>query len=91
MTDSAPWLVPTPDVVYVPSQRVQLGDEQAQLELRRTDEGSVVLMAYTSPEALVRACGPDQPWVALLSDTVDALLPGLGVTAVLLDHPLPPS
>lgn len=74
MADSPPWLVSTPDVVYVPSQRVHAGEDQAQLELPRTPEGGVLLMAYSSPEALVRACGPDQPWVALHCDMVDALL-----------------
>ncbi len=86
VSEQVPWLVAAPEVVYVPSRPVRPGDEEAQLELRRAEGGGVVLLAYSSPEVLVHALGPEQAWVALRAETVDGLVPGLGVTAVLLDH-----
>lgn len=74
-----------PDVVLVPSLRVQPGDEQAQLVLRQVDDDLLVLPAYSSIDELVRCCGPDQPWVALPADTADEVAAQAGAATVLLD------
>lgn len=77
--------VAPPLTVFVPSARVQPGDETASLVLRQVDGDTLVLPAYTSLDALVRCCGPDQAWVALPADVADALLDELGAQAVVLD------
>jgi hypothetical protein len=85
MTDPAVTAVTArPELVYVPSLRVADGDSEVQLVLRRIDDVAVLLV-YSSLEELVAGCGPHQPWVAVPSDVLDTLLPGIGADAVLLD------
>lgn len=72
-------------VLVVPSERLRPGDEQARLVLRRLDSGEVVVPAYTSVGALVAACGPDQPWVALPPAALDALVAAGTAATVVLD------
>lgn len=76
---------PAAPVLFVPSERVQPGDEQAALVMRRLAGGEVVVAAYTGLVPLVTACGPQQPWVALPADVLDGLLDDLGAVAVVLD------
>lgn len=76
---------PAAPVLFVPSERVRPGDEQAGLVLRRLAGGEVVVPAYTGLVPLVRACGPEQPWVALPADVLDGLLDDLGAAVVVLD------
>jgi hypothetical protein len=47
--------------------------------------GGLVSVAYTSRQALVAACGPDQPWVAVERARLAEALAGVGVQRVLLD------
>ncbi|MGH3327467.1 MAG: SAV_915 family protein [Streptomycetales bacterium] len=79
-----------PPMVYVPSRRVQSGDEQAQLELRTLDDGRLAVLAFSSLDRLTAGCGPDQPWVLLRSEVLAGLQPGVGFDVVLVDVPLPP-
>lgn len=74
-----------PAAVFLPSERVEPGDEQARLVLRLVNGTVLVLPAYSSLDELVRCCGPDQPWVAMRTDDVDALTADLGAGMVLLD------
>jgi hypothetical protein len=76
-------------MVYVPTLRVRAGDAEVQLVLRQVEDDLIVVLAYSSLPALVAGCGPHQPWATLRSEVLDALLPELGATAVLLDVPLP--
>ena len=74
-----------PETVWVPSARVQPGDEDVQLVLRQVAPDLVVLPAYSSLEELVRCCGDDQPWVALPGKVADAVTTQVGAQAVVLD------
>jgi hypothetical protein len=52
--------------------------------LRNVDD-SLVMLVYSSMNALVHSLGPDRPWVALRADTADAIAEQLSVAAILLD------
>lgn len=82
------WATLPPETVYVPSERVTEGADDVGLVLREVvedGESSLVLPAYSSLDALVLLCGPEQPWVAMRSKTIDALAEELNVSAVVLD------
>ncbi len=81
------WGVAPPAVALLPCQRVRPGDVEAQVQLREVDS-ELIVTAYSSVAALVRCCGPDQPWVALAATDVEQLRTSTGATAVLLDLPL---
>ncbi len=52
-----------PTWAFVPTRPILGPHEQVHPELRRTDDGRLALLAYTSLERLVEGCGADQPWV----------------------------
>ncbi len=62
------------------------GDEHIQLELRHID-GQLTLLAFSSLDTLIAACGEDQPWAGLTEDVALGIAAELGAVAV-LDPPL---
>lgn len=75
----------TGDAVFVPSRRLQRGDTEATLELRRTEDGQLAILAYSSLELLVDGCGEGQPWVAVPRERVAGLLSLSAADVVLWD------
>lgn len=78
------------DAVFVPSRRVRRGDAEATLELRRTEDGQLAMLAYSSLELLVDGCGEGQPWVAVPRERVAGLLSLSEADVVLWDVALSP-
>ncbi|MCP2236824.1 SAV_915 family protein [Prauserella halophila] len=78
-----------PDEVYLPSERVHYGDEEATVELRRLEDERLVLLAFTSLEALVEGCGEGQPWLSVRSDYLNRIVTDSGATEVLWNAVLP--
>jgi len=72
----------TEPVVYLPSRRVHAGDDEAQVELR-SFKGRLTLLAFSSLDTLVTACGPEQPWVAMRIPDVHTLVEACGALPVL--------
>ena len=72
--------------VYVPSSPVSPGDREAVLELRRTGDGRLALLAYSSLAMLLRCRGPHQPWVAVELDRIDTLPALTGADIILWDY-----
>lgn len=62
-----------PPVVYVPSQQLEPGDTELNIELRYLTDGRVAVLAYTSLDRLVAACGRGQPWALLRTEQLDEL------------------
>jgi hypothetical protein len=62
-----------PDLVFIPTRKVNSGDPAATLELRHADDGRTALLAYTSAELLVEACGRYQPWIAVPAHKLEYL------------------
>lgn len=79
----------TPDVVYVPTERVLRGATEVTVELRRLEDGRTAVVAYTSLESLVSNCGDLQPWASLASDKVGEIQEQSGAEVVLWDVALP--
>lgn len=75
--------------VYLLSQRVGPRDREARVELRQESEGRLVMLAYSSLEELVRACGEMQPWIAVPIDRVSGVQQDTGAELVLWDTELP--
>lgn len=75
--------------VYLPSERVHHGDEEATVELRRLEDGRLVVLAYTSLESLVEGCGERQPWLSVRSDYLQQIVADSGATEVLWNAVLP--
>ncbi|OLT38783.1 hypothetical protein BJF85_08610 [Saccharomonospora sp. CUA-673] len=75
--------------VFLPSERVQYGDEEATVELRRLEDGRLVVLAYTSLESLVEGCGEGQPWLSVRSDYLQQIVVDSGATEVLWNAVLP--
>jgi len=73
-----------PPTVFLPSQAPEPGSPEVPVVLRMIDDVLVVI-AFSSLEALVHGCGPDQPWVAMRAEDVDALREQWAAAAVLLD------
>jgi hypothetical protein len=79
------------DSTYIPSRPLRAGDAEAILELRRTEEGQLAVLAYSSLALLVAGCGEEQPWVAVPRDRVTELCRLTGADAVLWDVGLEPA
>lgn len=82
---AVPVLTPSalPSVVLLPSP-TPVGSKGAEAQLRQIGPLLIVPL-YSSPEALVACCGPDQPWFAVASDDIDAMVQEWCADLVLLD------
>lgn len=85
---SSPTLVSPPVTVFVPTGPVIAGAGDVQVMLRQVDPATLVVLAYSSLEALLQGCGPAQSWASLPAAVLEQLAPGWGAAAVLLDVPL---
>lgn len=84
-TTSASWC----GSVFLPAQRVPAGAEEAVLEVRRLVDDRIALFVYSTLEALVDGCGPDQPWVAVDASRIDAVQRVASADLMVWDVPLP--
>lgn len=78
-----------PTVAFLPSEPKHQDDAEVTLELRRTNDDQLAVLAYSSLESLVAGCGERQPWVALPMDSVDTVATESGAGLVLWDAGLP--
>lgn len=77
------------EVVYLPSERPKAGDTEVTVELRRTNDNRLAVLAYSSLESLVACCGELQPWVALPANKVTEVADHSQADVVLWDSGLP--
>lgn len=77
------------DTLYLP---LRAGAEPApgtvSIDVSADADGVLTGAAFTSPEALVAAYGPDAPWVSMTARTVGEQFLAAGITTVVLD-PVP--
>lgn len=76
--------VSPPPTVFLPAAAAEPGPEGYLVELRQVDD-VLVVVAFSSLEALVRGCGLEQPWVAMRAEDVDDLREQWAAAAVILD------
>jgi hypothetical protein len=72
-------------LLYVPSRPVREGQQVVHLELQPDNAGRLMVLAFTSPEALAERCGPYQPWVAVDRDDIDLVAEQAGALGVLFN------
>lgn len=77
------------ELTYVPSERVLQHDQEARLELRRTEDGRVALACYSSVSSLVQCCGDLQPWVGIPRDKISEIQQRSGADLIAWDVELP--
>ena len=62
-------VAPTPpepgEVFVLPSEPVTAPQSEVTVQLGRTEDGELVLLAFSSPERLASCLGDEQPWVAV--------------------------
>lgn len=90
--DEARWEdAESPDwrLAWVASQRQEPGTSDARLELRTIDEGQVVMLAYTSADALRAGAGPYQPAVATPVGLLGDVRRRAGADTISLDNTIP--
>lgn len=78
-----------PETVYIPSERVRSREEDVTLELRRTTDGPLALVAFTSLEQLVEGCGNRQHWVAVRGHSLEDLRERSGADVIVWDAAIP--
>lgn len=74
---------------FVPSRPVLGPAEQVRPELRRTDDGRLALLAYTSLAELVAGCGRHQSWVLVPADWFERIRVECGVDLIAINTALP--
>ncbi|WP_406692864.1 SAV_915 family protein [Saccharopolyspora sp. ID03-671] len=74
---------------YLPCERVGPRDREANIELRQDGDQRVVMLAYSSLEALIRGCGEAQPWLAVPVNRISQVEQDTGAEIVLWDLDLP--
>ena len=82
--------VSPPPTVFLPAVAGAPGPDGHAVELRMVDD-VLVVVAFSSLTALVRGCGPEQPWVAMRAEDVDELRESWAAAVVVLDPVLEPA
>lgn len=77
-----------PPVVYVPCAPTQTADELT-VELRTARGGQLALLVYSAMDRLIAHCGPNQPWMVMLTKDLEQLRESTGFTLILLDLDIP--
>ncbi|OLT44712.1 hypothetical protein BJF85_19775 [Saccharomonospora sp. CUA-673] len=79
-----------PPVVYLPTgPHDGEATQQADIELRRTPDGRLALLAYSAVDRLVECCGPHQPWILAQTSDLPKLHERQPYEMILLDAEIP--
>ncbi|PXY32825.1 hypothetical protein BAY60_08760 [Prauserella muralis] len=79
-----------PPVVYLPCATHTEDPADAVVELRRTRDGRMALMAYSALDRLKYCCGEQQPWMVVPTPTLQRIQQVQPFELVLLDVIIPP-
>ena len=74
-----------PEQVYVPVAEVNPDADETQFELRRTADGELLALVYSSLATVIHCCGDYQPWLLFPAQRLVELLRELGVDRIVLD------
>ncbi|MEU6643791.1 SAV_915 family protein [Saccharomonospora sp. NPDC046836] len=79
-----------PPVVYLPTGRHAGTDTtDATVELRRTEDGRLALLAFSAIDRLVEGCGEHQPWMMVRTEHLQELHQARPYDVILLDGVIP--
>lgn len=76
-----------PPVVYLACGQVENGTFTP--DRRSTEDGQVALLVYSALDRLVDCCGPNQPWVVVPTEKLDAIDEYAPYDVILLDNDIP--
>ncbi|PRX44336.1 hypothetical protein B0I33_112214 [Prauserella shujinwangii] len=76
-----------PPVLYLPTS--DASGEQTNVELRRTEDGRVALIAFSAVDRLVYGCGEHQPWVMVRTEHLDKIYEAQPYDVIMLDGFIP--
>ncbi len=62
-----------PPMVYLPCAEDVVDPAHARVDMRRTRDGRVALLAYSALDRLHNCCGAQQPWIVLPTAILDKL------------------
>ncbi|WP_235870642.1 SAV_915 family protein [Rhodococcus xishaensis] len=78
-----------PPVVYLPCAKDVADPEHAEIELRRTRDGRMALLAYSALDRLHACCGAHQPWIVVGTPALDLVMKSQPFDLLLLDVVIP--
>ncbi|SMD23587.1 SAV_915 family protein [Kibdelosporangium aridum] len=78
-----------PPVVYLPVAETVTDASFAQIELRRTKDGRMALLAYSALDRLHTCCGRQQPWIVMPTAALDEVQRAYPFQLLLLDVIIP--
>ncbi|MBK1788829.1 SAV_915 family protein [Prauserella cavernicola] len=79
-----------PPMLYLPTGPHAVdGTGETTVELRRTEDGRVALLAYTAVDRLVECCGEHQPWLMVRSEHLPKLHERQPYDVIVLDGEIP--
>ncbi|PXY32345.1 SAV_915 family protein [Prauserella muralis] len=79
-----------PPVVYLPTGAHSGTDtEETTVELRRTGDGRVALVAFSAVDRLVAGCGEHQPWMMVRTEHLPTLYDAQPYDVIMLDGVIP--
>lgn len=78
-----------PPVVYLPCAEEVTDPADARPELRRTRDGRLALLVYSALDRLRTCCGPEQPWVVVLTAGLQQVHEQDPFDLLLMDIPIP--
>ncbi|WP_344125248.1 SAV_915 family protein [Saccharopolyspora halophila] len=87
--ESEPGDVEPPETVYVPAEPVEAPQDEVIIQLSRTEDDDLVLLAFSSPERLAVCLGDEQPWLAVPKVQIEAIRQRCEATCLELDPVLP--
>ncbi|WP_165943735.1 SAV_915 family protein [Saccharopolyspora karakumensis] len=80
----------SPEPVFVvPSEVVPRPQAEVTVQLGRTEDDELVLLAFSSPERLAACLGDEQPWVAIPQAQLEEVQRACGAELVEIDPVLP--
>lgn len=65
--------VEPPEAVYVPAEPVEAPQDEVTIQLSRTEDDELVLLAFSSPERLAVCLGDQQAWLAVPKAQIEAI------------------
>ncbi|MCE7011840.1 hypothetical protein LWC34_54865 [Kibdelosporangium philippinense] len=87
-TEGTPLPAMFPPILYLPTAGEPNGGNLT-IELRKTKDGRMALLAYSALDRLVNCCGAAQPWVVVPVANLDKIQQAQPFELVLLDVHIP--
>ncbi|SFQ21567.1 hypothetical protein SAMN05421810_105206 [Amycolatopsis arida] len=78
-----------PPVVYLPCATPAADPAEAVVEMRRTRDGRMALLAYSALDRLKYCCGEQQPWMVVPTPMLDQIQRARPFELLLLDVVIP--